>query len=316
MGLGYGVGRKGREEGEGREERAGSGRLCVWSLQAPASAAAAAAATILKNSPERPASEEGSQARRTNSGSRKQSPGTATCKRGRKPSRDRTAHTSTLAHRHRASSSASALPPPGGGMGGGRDRRSEEEPQKGFPACVNVVLASEVNARAARGGTLANCRRSGPSYGGRGARAGGGAPRVRRRPNPWVCGCAAEAERRRRRRAKSESGAFAGAARLPERRGCVWSAAVRHAEAERELAAAGRTRQPGARPSVAFLRASSASSSALPSCVSPGVHQYGQRREAPRGRRHPASSLPRELPAPPPGPARPRMPVIIADSAY
>lgn len=40
------------------------------------------------------------------------------------------------------------------------------------------------------------------------------------------------------------------------------------------------------------------SSSALLSCVSPGAHQYGQRRDAPRARRHPASSLPREPLAP------------------
>jgi hypothetical protein len=55
--------------------------------QAPAPASANTA-TALQNSLSRPANEEGAPTGRTNSRSRKQSPGTVTCKRRRLPSRE------------------------------------------------------------------------------------------------------------------------------------------------------------------------------------------------------------------------------------
>lgn len=54
------------------------------------------------------------------------------------------------------------------------------------------------------------------------------------------------------------------------------------------------TSKPGAR--LSRLPPRSAPPSLLPSCVSRRAHQYGQRREAPPGQRHPASSLPRRGP--------------------
>lgn len=64
------------------------------------------------------------------------------------------------------------------------------------------------------------------------------------------------------------------------------------------------TSKPGAR--LSRLPPRSAPPSLLPSCVSRRAHQYGQRREAPPGQRHPAFGL---QPAPPrPAPDSPRAP--------
>lgn len=86
------------------DERVQAGAECPsGARQAPASAAAATS-TALPNSLERPASEEGAPGGSTDPGCRKQSPSTATCRRGRMPSAQQIRTLSTRAHPYRASS--------------------------------------------------------------------------------------------------------------------------------------------------------------------------------------------------------------------
>lgn len=107
--------------------------------------------------------------------------------------------------------------------------------------------------------------------------------------------------RRRRRRAKAKPRAGGRAAGLPERE-AVCGHVVRYVLRARAASRSWATSKPGARlcrlpPRLLCLLCSAF---ALPACVSRGAHQYGQRQEAPRGRRHPASSFPRRGPPPTP----------------
>ncbi|XP_030619318.1 uncharacterized protein LOC111173325 [Delphinapterus leucas] len=168
---------------------------------------------------------------------------------------------------------ASALPPPGGG---------------GFPAWANVVLASGDERGSGR---LRRTPAAWPPFG----------PQLRRRcpgraakrrgldagRNPWVCAGVRAAEAERRRRAKPRVGLRGcRAAGLPERK-AVCGHVVRYVLRARASSRSRATSKSGARLSRLPPRLLLT----LPSCVRRGTHQYGQCREAPRGRRHPASSL-------------------------
>lgn len=103
-------------------------------------------------------------------------------------------------------------------------------------------------------------------------------------------------ERRRwKRRAKPKAGGRA--AGLPERE-AVCGHVARYVLRARAASRSWATSKPGARLSrlPPRLLCLLCSAFALPACVSRGAHQYGQRREAPRGRPHPASSFPRRGP--------------------
>lgn len=105
--------------------------------------------------------------------------------------------------------------------------------------------------------------------------------------NPWVCAGVRAAEAERRRRAKPRVGLRGcRAAGLPERK-AVCGHVVRYVLRARASSRSWATSKPGARLSRLPPRLLLT----LPSCVRRGTHQYGQCREAPRGRRHPASSL-------------------------
>lgn len=103
-------------------------------------------------------------------------------------------------------------------------------------------------------------------------------------------------ERRRwKRRAKPKAGGRA--AGLPERE-AVCGHVARYVLRARAASRSWATSKPGARLSrlPPRLLCLLCSAFAQPACVSRGAHQYGQRREAPRGRPHPASSFPRRGP--------------------
>lgn len=126
--------------------------------------------------------------------------------------------------------------------------------------------------------------------------------------------------RRWRRRAKPRAGGRADG--LPERE-AVCGHVVRYVPRARAASRSWATSKPGARlsrlpPRRRCLLCLLCSAFALPACGSRGAHQYGQRREAPRGRRHPASSLQLSPPRPSPdslGAPRLQTTVIKPDAA-
>lgn len=144
---------------------------------------------------------------------------------------------------------------------------------------------------AARGGPRLRGHCSGPSCG-TDARAG---QRSSRGPTPaGIPGCARGCAPRRR------TGGGGGrsreqAAGLPEKK-AECGHVVRYVLRARAASRSWATSKPGARLGrlprrlLCLLR----SAFALPSCVSPGAHQYGRRREAPQGRGHPAPAFPAE----------------------
>lgn len=151
-GWGGRTGRRGRRNRRGTDrERRVRLKLSRATASAAAAAAAASGTTVLQNSLQRPASEEGPRAVRSNSGSRTQSPGTATCARERgKPRPD--PHTRLRVLTGPASVRwASAPPPPGGGVGavgtGGSLRGGSRK--RGSPPGLTECWHPEVKAGAA-----------------------------------------------------------------------------------------------------------------------------------------------------------------------
>lgn len=213
------------------------------------------------------------------------------------------AHTSTRAHRPRARPLRFRAAP-ARWRGGGRSGQAgvwRREPQKGFPAWANVVLASRGERGSGRPKTTpAAWPPLGPQLR-QSPRAGRRSAQGSRRPESL--GVRRGARRGGEREEEEEEGE-AESWRPGCERKAVCGHVVRYVPRARAAIRSRATSKPGAR--LSRLPPRSAPPSLLPSCVSRRAHQYGQRREAPPGQRHPAFGL---QPAPPrPAPDSPRAP--------
>lgn len=294
VGLGgTGVGRKGREEGEEGGEGPAGRRVCVWSsLRHQPQLPPLPPPLFSKIALSAPPARRGSQARR-NSGSRKQSPGTATCQRGEKAKQrpDRTHVYACLPTGTARPRRLPRCPRQVEGMGAvGTGGSLGREPQKGFPACANVVLASG-------GERESSCLRRTP------AAWPPLRPQLRRRcPGwaaerrgstpagiPWVCAKCAP----RRRKEDGGGRSRERAAELPQAAGeAVCGHVVRYVLRARAAGAAGR-RQSRVRGSVAFPPAPPLPPPQL--CLPVSAQEFISMDSAERlreGRRHPASTFP------------------------
>lgn len=225
---------------------------------------------------------------------------TATCE-GRSRDGIRT-HVYACSPAPRASSSLPRRPRQVEGWGrSGQAGVWRREPQKGFPAWANVVLASRGERGSGRPKTTpAAWPPLGPQLR-QSPRAGRRSAQGSRRPESL--GVRRGARRGGEREEEEEEGE-AESWRPGCERKAVCGHVVRYVPRARAAIRSRATSKPGAR--LSRLPPRSAPPSLLPSCVSRRAHQYGQRREAPPGQRHPAFGL---QPAPPrPAPDSPRAP--------